>query len=171
MLQVYVSNVSAISNVCCEVFYLDNAYVVVVIHICCKRMFINVSSVPDICYNKFFMLQVMHDQAWEVSADGGGPLRHSGPGRRGGPHMHAQAHGYLRTAAAGRAGPASMAATVCGDNSSSAQTGAAAACRWRGRCMHALWGPPRQSGRRRRGARVPFVGRMHLGKCVAYALS
>ena len=38
MLQVYVSNVSAISNVCCKMFYLDVAYVVVAIHICCKHI-------------------------------------------------------------------------------------------------------------------------------------
>jgi hypothetical protein len=39
MLQVYVSNVSAVSNVCCKCFYLGVAYVVVAIHICCKYVF------------------------------------------------------------------------------------------------------------------------------------
>ena len=104
MLQVYVLNISDVSN------------------ICCKRMFVNVLFVSDVCCSKCFMLQVLHDQARKVSADGCGPLRCSGPGRRGGPHMHAQVHGYLCTAAAGGAEPASMAAAVCGDNSSSART-------------------------------------------------
>jgi hypothetical protein len=39
MLQMYILNVSPISNVCCKCFYLDVAYVAVVIHIYCKRMF------------------------------------------------------------------------------------------------------------------------------------
>jgi hypothetical protein len=39
-----------------QVFYLDVAYLAVVIHICCKRMFVNVSFVLNICCNKCFML-------------------------------------------------------------------------------------------------------------------
>ena len=38
MLQVYVSNVSALSNVCCKCFYLDVAYVAMPIHKYCKRI-------------------------------------------------------------------------------------------------------------------------------------
>jgi hypothetical protein len=36
MLQMYVLNISPISDVCCKFFYLDAAYVAVVIYICCK---------------------------------------------------------------------------------------------------------------------------------------
>ena len=61
-----------------QVFYLDVAYVAVAIHICCKRMFVNVSFVSDVCCTKCFMLQVLHDQAREVAADGGGPLVRAG---------------------------------------------------------------------------------------------
>jgi hypothetical protein len=39
------------------VFYLDVAYVAVVI-ICCKHMFPNISSVSDVCCSKCFMLSV-----------------------------------------------------------------------------------------------------------------
>jgi hypothetical protein len=39
MLQVYVPNVSPVSDVCCKCFYLNVAYVIVVIHICCKCIF------------------------------------------------------------------------------------------------------------------------------------
>ena len=74
-----------------KVFYMDVVYVAVAIHICCKHVFVNVSSVCSKC----FLLQVLHDQAWEVDADGGGPLGHSGPrvcarkqSGRGSPHMH-----------------------------------------------------------------------------------
>jgi hypothetical protein len=38
MLLVYVSNVSTVLNVCYKCFYLDVTYVIVHIHICCKRM-------------------------------------------------------------------------------------------------------------------------------------
>ena len=44
MLQMYVS---AVFISMLQVFYLDIAYVVVAIHICCKRMFSNVSFVSD----------------------------------------------------------------------------------------------------------------------------
>jgi hypothetical protein len=51
MLQVYVSNVSPVSDVCCKCFYLDVAYTAVVIHICCKRMFQLFQHV-SICYSR-----------------------------------------------------------------------------------------------------------------------
>jgi hypothetical protein len=38
MLQVYFSNVLAVSNVCSKCFYVDVKYVAVPIHIFCKRM-------------------------------------------------------------------------------------------------------------------------------------
>jgi hypothetical protein len=38
ILQVYVSNVVVVSNVCCRCFYMNVAYVTVSIHICCKHM-------------------------------------------------------------------------------------------------------------------------------------
>jgi hypothetical protein len=61
-----------------EVFYLDVAYVAAAIHICCKCMFVNVLFISDVCCSKYFMLQVLHDQAWEVGADVGGLLVHAG---------------------------------------------------------------------------------------------
>jgi hypothetical protein len=39
ILHVYFPNVSSVSDICCKMFYLNVAYVTVVIHICCKRMF------------------------------------------------------------------------------------------------------------------------------------
>jgi hypothetical protein len=60
-----------------EVFYLDVAYVAAAIHICCKCMFVNVLFISDVCCSKYFMLQVLHDQAWEVGADVGGLLVHA----------------------------------------------------------------------------------------------
>ena len=59
-------------------FYLDVADVAVAIHICCKRMFVNTSVVLDVYCSKCFMLQVLHDQAQKVGADGGGPLVRAG---------------------------------------------------------------------------------------------
>jgi hypothetical protein len=44
ILQASIQNVSSVSDVCCKCIYLK---VVVTIHICCKRMFINVSPVSD----------------------------------------------------------------------------------------------------------------------------
>jgi hypothetical protein len=62
---------------------------------------------------------------------------------------------HMRTAAAGE--PRSIGTA----------TGAVAACRQASRnYMYALWGLLRQSGRRRRGARVLSIGRMHPDKCV-----
>ena len=39
MLQVYVSNVSSVSDVCCTCVYLDVVYVSVVVYICCNNLF------------------------------------------------------------------------------------------------------------------------------------
>jgi hypothetical protein len=39
MLQLYISNVSSVSDVYCKYFYLDVAYVALSIHICGKGMF------------------------------------------------------------------------------------------------------------------------------------
>jgi hypothetical protein len=44
ILQVSIQNVLSVSDVCCKYIYLE---VVVAIHICCKRMFINVSPVSN----------------------------------------------------------------------------------------------------------------------------
>jgi hypothetical protein len=172
MLQVYVSNVSGVSNVCCKIVYLDVAYIAVVIHICCKRMFVNVSFVSDVCCSECYTLQMLHDQAREVSADRSGPLVHAGSEVGAATHTCMRMH--ICTAAVGAAGPTGTTSATRGDNnnsSSTAQIGAAIACRQTGRsCMHALWGPPRQSGRRRYDARVLSVSRMHPGKCVACAV-
>jgi hypothetical protein len=62
-----------------QVFYLDVAFAAVAIHICCKHMFQIVSSVLDVCYNKFFILQVFHEQAREAGTGRGGPAPIGGP--------------------------------------------------------------------------------------------
>jgi hypothetical protein len=167
------SNVSGVSNVCYKIFYLDVAYITVVIHICCKCMFVNVSFVSDVCCSECYTLQMLHDQAREVSADRSGPLVHAGSEVGAATHTCMRMH--ICTAAVGAAGPTGTTSATRGDNnnsSSTAQIGAAIACRQTGRsCMHALWGPPRQSGRRRYDAHVLSVSRMHPGKCVACAVS
>jgi hypothetical protein len=48
MLKLYVPNVSAVSNICCKYFYIDDAYVAMAIHICCKSMFVNILSLSDV---------------------------------------------------------------------------------------------------------------------------
>jgi hypothetical protein len=81
-------------------------------------------------------------------------------------------HKHIRTVVVGGPRPTGAVAGARNDNSSYTWTGAAAASRRTGRsCMHALWGPPKQSGRQRHGARIPSIGRMHLEKCVACAIS
>jgi hypothetical protein len=85
-----------------------------------------------------------------VGADGGGPLVRGGS--EAGVVAPTCMHRSMRTTAASGAWPAG----------SSAWTGSIAVCLLAGRsCMHALWGPPRKSGRRRRDTHVP--------KCVTYA--
>jgi hypothetical protein len=61
-----------------QVFYLDVAYVAMLIHIYCKRIIVKISSVLNVCCNKCFMLQVFHEQARQEGAGEGGPLGHSG---------------------------------------------------------------------------------------------
>jgi hypothetical protein len=61
-LQVYVSNVSAISNVRCNCFCLDVAYVACHTHML-QTYVVNVSSVSDVFAANVFMLQVFHEQA------------------------------------------------------------------------------------------------------------
>jgi hypothetical protein len=124
------------------------------------------------------MLQVLHDQVREVGTDKGDPLGRSclriRTGSEAGTAPPTCMRRCMRTAASGWTAPAGEAAVALGDNnsSSSARTGAAATCRRSGRsCMHVLWDPPRQSGRQRRGARVPSVGSMHPGKCAVCAVS
>jgi hypothetical protein len=97
-----------------QVFYLDVAYVAVTINIFCNRMFVNVASILDVCCSKYFMLQ---DQAREVGADGGGPLGHSGPAKRGseaGVAAPTCMCRRMRTTAASGARPASTAAATRG---------------------------------------------------------
>jgi hypothetical protein len=110
-----------------EVFYLDVIYVAVTIHICCKRMFVNVSSASNVCCRKCFMLQVLHDQTREVDANGDGPLRRSDPHVRAGSEAGLAAptcmRRRMRTIAAGGAGPTGAAAAT------HMTTEAAAACR------------------------------------------
>jgi hypothetical protein len=83
-----------------QVFYLD---VVVTIHTCCKRMFVNVSSVLDVCCSKCFIL---HDHARGTNR--GGPLGRSGPRVREGSKVGVVApicmRRRMRTAVAGGPG-------------------------------------------------------------------
>jgi hypothetical protein len=164
MFQPFQTYVASVLSGCC-------IYVAVAIHICCKHMFVNVSFVSEVCCSKCFMLQVLYDQSWEVGTDRGGPLVRAESERAQRPP-----HACVGACVAQQVTPAvpvGVAAAACGDNSSSsAWTGAPAAYQRAGRsCMHALWGPPKQSGRRSHGARVPLVGRMHRRKCVVCAVS
>jgi hypothetical protein len=83
-----------------QVFYLNIA---VAIHKCCKRMFVNVSSVLDVCCSKCFML---HDHV--RGTDRGGPLGRSGPRVHGGSKAGVVApicmRKRMRTVVAGGAG-------------------------------------------------------------------
>jgi hypothetical protein len=73
----------------------------------------------------------------------------------------------MRTAAAGGARQADTPAAAClGQQQQHADRCGSSVPAGRS-CMCALWGPPRQSVRRRRGVCVPFVGHMHPRKCVA----
>jgi hypothetical protein len=94
-----------------QVFYLDVAYIALVVYECCKCIFqmfqlfqtyvasvlssccsvhthmlqsyvVNVSSVLDVCCNKCFMLQIFHEQTWQGGVGEDGPLRRSGPRMR-----------------------------------------------------------------------------------------
>jgi hypothetical protein len=66
MLQVYVSNVSAISNVCCKCFYLDVTYVVVP-----NTMLQNIFCKYFICFGR--MLQrMLYVQVFFMSRHGKG---------------------------------------------------------------------------------------------------
>jgi hypothetical protein len=87
--EVYVSNILAVFRSMLQVFYLDFAYVVVAIHICCKRMFSDISSVSDVCYSKCFMLHAFSFADTES---------------RDGPCLHAPQHGMCRRVAAGAYG-------------------------------------------------------------------
>ena len=71
-----------------QVFYLDVAYVAVAIPICCKRMFVNVSFISDVCFSKCFVLLVLHNQTREVGVDEGGPACVREAKRARWPHMH-----------------------------------------------------------------------------------
>jgi hypothetical protein len=125
----------------------------------CKRMFVNVSFVLDVCFSKSFILQVLHDQTWEVGATVPACVREAKRARRP-PHACIGACVPLQ-----HAGPGWQAqqqrADMCG---SSVPMGRQE--------LHACtMGPSRQSGRQRHDARVPSVGRMHPWKCVVYAIS
>jgi hypothetical protein len=117
MLQVSCLDVAYVAlaiSICCncmfQMFQLFQTYVASILSGCCKccndyihmlqASVCNVSFITDVYLSKCFMLQVLHNQAREVDANGGDPLGHSGPCVRacgkqsvhGGPHMHAQAH-------------------------------------------------------------------------------
>ena len=139
MLQVYVSNISAVSNVCCKCFIrmwhmLQWPYTYVV------------SSILDVCCRKCFMLQMFHEQPRK-----NGCRQRWSPRAREAKRTCQQAHAYRSS----RRGWASR----HDDNSSnSVRTGATAPCRRAGRsCMHALWVLPRQSGKRRHDTHVPSL--------------
>jgi hypothetical protein len=85
MSEVYVSNMLAVFRSTLQVFYLNFAYVAMAVHICCAYVS-NILSVSDVCYSKFFMLQV---------------FSFVGRGSRGSPRRHAQQHGMCRQAHTG----------------------------------------------------------------------
>jgi hypothetical protein len=62
MLQVSIQTVSSTTDVCCNGFYLDVAYVAEAIHICCKRMFQMFYMLQMYITESALMLQVFHDQ-------------------------------------------------------------------------------------------------------------
>jgi hypothetical protein len=117
ILQLHISYVSAVSDICCKCF------IWMAIHICCKRMFVNVSFISDVCFSKYsirckrmfvnisfvldvcfsksFILQVLHDQAWEVGVAVLACVREAKRVQR--PHINAQAHAYC-SSMRGRAG-------------------------------------------------------------------
>jgi hypothetical protein len=102
------------------------------------------------------MMLVLHDQVRGVGTDESGPLGHVST------HMHAQVHAY-RGSRRGRADRHDSRSTQrqqllhvnrCGN---SVPAG--------GQELHACAvGLPRQSGRRRRGACIPFVGCAHASR-------
>jgi hypothetical protein len=49
--------------------------------------------VSDICFSKYFMLQVLHDPQ-QVGPNVGGPLVRAGSKAGTAAHMHAQGHAY-----------------------------------------------------------------------------
>jgi hypothetical protein len=89
MFEVYILNILVVFRSILQVFYLDFAYVVVAIHICCKRMFSYISSVSDVCCSKCFILQA---------------FSFAGTRSRDGPRLHAPQHGMCRRVAAGAYG-------------------------------------------------------------------
>jgi hypothetical protein len=76
MLQMYVSNVSAISNVCCK-FFLSRCLNCSARTHMLQMYIINVSFILDICCSKCFMLQVFHEQTQQGAQ--AKVVRHSGP--------------------------------------------------------------------------------------------
>jgi hypothetical protein len=155
---------------------LDVTYVAVVIHICCKRMFVNVSSVSDVCYSNAFMLLVLYDQTREVGTDRGGPLGHSGPcvhvGNEAGVVAPTCMRRRMRTAVAGGAGPAGAVVVARGDRQelhacavgpAQAKWEAEARCTRPYRLASCIWGGA--------SARVPSIGRIHSEKCVVCTVS
>jgi hypothetical protein len=173
MLQVYVSNVLALSNVCCKWFIqmlymlywiytyvasvcfkclaLSNiccniTYVALAIHVCCKRIFVNISSVLDICCKCYMTRRGKWTQKDVVPSGAAVPA-------------------WAREAKRARCPPQACTGTYVLQQQRTRQQqyqriGGTGRC-W----MIALCGPPRQSGRY--GAHVPSVDCMNLGKCVS----
>jgi hypothetical protein len=150
-----------------QVFYLDVAYVVMAIHICCKRMFVNISFVSDyvapnaLCCKCCMTRRVKWAQtAWSL-----GHAR-SEEGATAPTCMRRR----MRTAAVGGDGPAGAAAAVPSTTATAArgQVRQQRASRWaRAACMR-CGAYLSKVGGLRHGA---CVRRMHLGKCVACAIS
>jgi hypothetical protein len=87
--------VSSVSEVGCKCVSLD---VVVVVHICCKRMFVNVSYVLDVycisvsCYNIIRRRKRAHAEA--VSVGVAVPTCVGSEAGMGGPHLHAHQQAF-----------------------------------------------------------------------------
>jgi hypothetical protein len=84
MLQASIQNVSSVSNICCKCVYMD---VVVVIHIYCKRMFVNISLSSYILQKCFHVATLAGVRSERVRS---GPYLHAYQQARG---RHQQAGG------------------------------------------------------------------------------
>jgi hypothetical protein len=123
-----------------QVFYLDVTYVALAIYVCCKCLIclqmyvasalsgcyiccsarthkayvVNISSVLDVCYNKYFILQVFHEQARHEDAGEDGPLGCNGPDMRTGSEASAIAGGEHKAVSMGMAAGAEHEAASMG---------------------------------------------------------
>jgi hypothetical protein len=101
-----------------QVFYLDVAYVALAIHVCCKRVFVNVPSVSEIRCKCYTTRREKWVQNEVVPSGATSPHARGKQSERGVPHKHAQAHAYCSS----KRGLADK----CGSSSARATTAASA---------------------------------------------